>query len=226
MIPEQKKTPEQIAALRQGLGIPDATPEQPGAAEPTAPAAEAPAPPRRQPVHLEPDIINTAPEKIAPPVHLDIPDAPAPAAEVPKKTSHTLRKHELPLAPAPAVTHKTAIPRHRHDPRDIAEIRKREALAKLNQPDIDPALHLRRQTAHPTLYVPGYLLAVGAAVTIYLHFHHFTPLALLLGSLLIVAFIAMKKPRSRHHAALIFIVIFLTAVFGGLHYAPLFQHAP
>ncbi|MGJ8642197.1 MAG: hypothetical protein ACSHX9_02220 [Luteolibacter sp.] len=228
MIPERKKTPEEIAALREGLGIPDSPPAPPEQAAPphAAPEIESQTPHRRPPVHLEPEITNTAPEPVAQPVHLDIPAAPAPLADTAKKSTHTLRKKELPLAPAPPVTHKTAIPTHRHDPRDIAEIRKREALAKFNQPEIDPATHLRKQTAHPLLYIPGYLLPFGAAFTIYKHFHYFIPLALLLASLLLVIFIALKKPRSRHHAALIFIVIFLTAAFGGLHYAPDFQNAP
>lgn len=228
MIPERKKTPEEIAALREGLGIPDKPPAPPEQKTPRHPAPEPEATPvpRRPPVHLEPDITNTAPESATQPVHLNVPPAPTSPPEVSTINSHSLRKHELPLAPAPAVTQKTSIPTHRHDPRDIAEIRKREALAKLNQPEVDPALHLRKQTAHPLLYIPGYLLSVVAAITIYKHFHHFTPLALLLASLLLVIFIALKKPRSRHHAALIFIVIFLTAVFGGLHYAPLFQNAP
>ncbi|MDP4848243.1 MAG: hypothetical protein NWR51_13390 [Akkermansiaceae bacterium] len=226
MIPERKKTPEEIAALREDLGIPDSPPPPHQQVTPPQPAPqpETPTPPRRPPVHLEPEITNKAPEPVAQPVHLNVPAAPAPLPDAFKK--HTLRKRELPLAPAPPVTHKTAIPTHRHDPRDIAQIRKREAIAKLNLPDRDPALHLRKQTAHPLLYIPGYLLAIGAAVTIYKHFHHITPLALLLCSLLIVIFIALKKPRSRHHAALIFIVIFLTAAFGGIHYAPLFQNAP
>lgn len=234
MIPERKKTPEEIAALREGLGVPDSAPTP---AEQTAPPQVSPetksqTPHRRAPVHLEPDITNKAPKPVAQPVHLDVPAAPAPHPDTFKNNNHTLRKQELPLAPAPPVTHKTTIPTHRHDPRDIAEIRKREALAKLNQPETDPANHLRKQIAHPLLYIPAYLLPFGAAFTIYQH-HHSPPIAalltsltLLLISLLLVIFIALKKPRSRHHAALIFIIIFLTATFGGLHYAPLFQNAP
>ena len=43
---------------------------------------------------------------------------------------------------------------------------------------------------------------------------------------IIMVFIAYGKPRSRHHAALLFIVVFLTLVFGALHYAPLFINVP
>ena len=96
-------------------------------------------------------------------------------------------------------------------------------MAKINHPEVDPAVHLRKQTAHPALYIPGYLFALAAAGVTYERFYFLTPLILLAASLLIVIFIAWKKPRSRHHAALIFIVFFFTAVFGALHYAPLFS---
>lgn len=217
MIPERKKTPEEIAALREGLGIPGLSPDT------TAPPPSAPS---RQPVYLEPDTLNTAPQPITKLIHLDASATSAPLPLSFKKDSHSLRKKEIPLAPAPPVTQKAAIPTHRHDPQDIAQIRKREAIAKLNRPEADPALHLRKQAAHPLLYLPGYLFALSAAAVIYQRFHYITPIALLFCSLSIVMFIAVKKPRSRHHAALIFIVIFLTAVFGGLHYAPLFENAP
>jgi hypothetical protein len=224
MIPERKKTPEEIAALREGLGIPG-TPEPPK--NPPLPAV---APPSRAPV---PSPIYTPNPPSAKPAglpesdqalyHLDIQPLPAPTA-IPKP--HSLRKHDLPLAPAPPVTQKTALPEHRHDPRDIAQIRKREALAKLNSPGTDPAAHLRKQTAHPVLYIPGYLLALSAAILAYQRAHHFTPIVLLALSLAITLYIAIRKPRSRHHAALIFIIIFLTAAFGGIHYAPLFRNGP
>jgi hypothetical protein len=159
-------------------------------------------------------------------VHLDIPPIPVPPKKVEPKPSHSLRKHDLPLAPAPVSTHKTELPSKRHDSGDISQIRKRHALAALQQPGADPAAHLRKQTASPFLYVPGYLLAIAAGVTAYQRFHYITPAALLGLSALIMIFIALRKPRSRHHAALLFIVVFLTLVFGALHYAPLFKDGP
>jgi hypothetical protein len=241
MIPVRKKTAEEIAALREGLGIPDELPE-PGAPRqrtqyaaplPPAPNPELPAPeaceipPTATPIlnptppeHLLPDAVSEAA------VHLNITPVPVQPVRPEPKPIHTLRKHELPLAPAPAVTNKTAIPAHRHDPRDIVEIRKREAIAKLQQPGMDPAAHLRRQIASPFLYSPGYLLAIAAGAAIFLHVHHITPIVLLAIATLVMIFIAVRKPRSRHHAALLFILIFLTLVFGALHYAPLFSHGP
>ena len=127
-------------------------------------------------------------------------------------------------ATASAVTNKTPLPAHRHAPGDIARIRKHETLEQLNSADL--TARLRAQTASPFLYIPGYLLAAAAAISAYQRVHHITPVSLLALSLLITLYIAFRKPRSRHHAALIFIVIFLTAALGGIHYAPLFQYGP
>lgn len=200
MIPEKKKTPEEIAALRGDLGVP-------------SPAA-------KEAVNPIPAHIPQTGEQV---IHLDIPAIPRITRTPPP---HSLRKQDLPLAPAPRVTRKTPLPTRRHEQGDIAQIRKREALAQLETPGQDPAARLRAQTASPFLYVPGYLLAVAAAVTAYQRVHPVTPLTLLGLSLLITFYIAVRKPRSRHHAALIFLVIFLTAALGGTHYAPFYQHGP
>jgi hypothetical protein len=232
MIPDKKKTPEEIAALREGLGIPDVIP-QPGAprqrpqqATPVAPGTHVIPPPDApvlDPTHPDHPLPDGAAEPV---IHLDVVPLPPEMEKSEPKPVHTLRKHDLPLAPAPPVTHKTALPTHRHDPRDIAEIRKREALAALQTPNMDPISHVRKQTASPFLYTPGYLLIVAAAATAYQRFLYLTPATLLALATLIMIVIAATKPRSRHHAALLFILIFLTLAFGGLHYAPLFNHGP
>lgn len=220
MIPQKKKTAEEIAALREGLGIPPVPP----ALEPeTVPA------PIEAPVEKE-ETTSAAPEEKSenkePVIHLEPPPKPTRPQDVEIKPVHSLRKHDLPLAPAPAAitSHRTALPTKRHDPRDVAQIRKREALAALAQPSTDPAAHLRKQTASPFLYSPGYLLAIAAAVTAYQRVHFVTPAVLLGLAAVLMLFIALRKPRSRHHAALLFILVFLTLVFGALHYAPFFQH--
>ncbi len=219
MIPEKKKTPEEIAALREGLGIPGAAVEAAQKPEPSPTPGSDPGPPASP--DPTPDAQGDSPQSDEPIIHLDVPLIPVTS---PAQQSHTLRKHETPLAPAPPATHKTDLPTHRHDPRDIAQIRKREALAKLQHPGMDPAIHLRKQTAHPALYIPGYLLAIAVGAVAYQRVHHITPIVLLALALAITLYIFIRKPRSRHHAALIFILIFLTAAFGGIHYAPLFKH--
>ncbi len=218
MIPEKKKTADEIAALREGLGIPAATPE------PAAPEPYSQAPPPRNMQAEEPP---PSPAAYAEPiVHLDLPPAPARPKKVEPKPIHSLRKHDLPLAPATASTRRTELPNKRHDTRDISQIRKREALAALQQPGTDPAAHIRSQIASPFLYAPGYLFAAAAAVTAYMSVPYYTPAGLIALSAIIMIFIALRKPRSRHHAALLFIAVFLTLVFGALHYAPHFQHGP
>lgn len=221
MIPDKKKTPEEIAALRDGLGIPLApVATEPAIAPPPPPVVGAPLP-------TAPEVLEE-PDPDEPVFHLNVPPVPTNPARVEAVPIHSLRRSDPPLAAAPAVTHKTALPSKRHDPSDIAEIRRRETLAQLQQkdPSHDPAAHLRRQKASPFLYVPGYLLAIAAAAVAYQRVHHVTPLALLGLASLIMIFIAVRKPRSRHHAALLFILIFLTLALGGVHYAPLFKHGP
>lgn len=219
MIPEKRKTPEEIAALREGLGIPG-SPEAPPAKQ------ETPAPVQTDPKEIEqknPERHRAAGEPDEPVLHLNVPLLPV--SPTPHQ-AHRLRRNDIPLAPAPAVTRKTALPTHRHDPRDIAQIRKREALAKLQAPGMDPAMHLRSQTAGPLLYLPGYLLALAAGAVAIQRVHHITPIVLLALALLVTLYIATRKPRSRHHAAFIFVLVFLTAAFGAIHYAPLFKHGP
>ena len=250
MIPERKKTPEEIAALREGLGIPDAPPipgatrQRPAPApapepEPSFPPIEAKSAPPKEPEKS----IETAPAPVldpthpdAPPetelrepvVHLGIPPAPV-SKETPEPLppKHSLRKHELPLAPAPALTgtQKTELPSSRHNDQGIAEIRRRDALQNLSANAPDPATQLRKITAHPVLLIIAYLAAFGAGVAAWQRVHHITPLALVaIGSALGI-YIFIAKKRSRHHSAILAIIIIMTLVFGGLYYAPLFTHA-
>ncbi len=253
MIPKKKKSAEELAALREQLGIPEEAPPPPSiAAHPLLPAQPiareqqiaAPEPkPQPQPVPQraaptpepfsepapEPDLPIEKPrdpQLQEPVVHLKIPPAPVDTKDREAPPAHSLRKHELPLAPAPPGTLKTTLPDSRRDSQGLAEVRKREALTKLNQPGINPADHLRKLTAHLALLIPAYLIAVGGAAVIFRNVHYVTPLALLGLASCLALFIFIKKPRSRHHAGFIFIIVFLTLVFGGIHYAPLFNYGP
>lgn len=261
MIPKKKKTAEEIAALREELGIPDELPAQGAQRTRPVPPMEAtnkeagkfelprpepelifrhpnptdpiqkedesqlsPAPtPKLDPDHPDAPVADELKEPI---VHLNIPVAPIPKPGSETQHSHTLRKKELPLAPAPSVTYRTTLPNKRHSSEEINQTRKRENLAKLNSDIPEPAAQLRAITANLFLLIPAYILALGAGVTIWQHFHYITPLALLAVASLLAVYIFLKKIRSRHHAAFLFIIILMTLVFGGLHYAPLFQHAP
>jgi lipoprotein signal peptidase len=117
---------------------------------------------------------------------------------------------------------RTELPQNRHGSREIAEIRKRAALASLSGQNTDPAAHLRKMTAHPALLIPAYLITLGAAFSSWRSSEYFTPLVLLAISSLMAAYIHLAKKRSRHHSAIIFVVILMTAVFGSLRYFPIF----
>jgi len=233
MIPGKKKTPEEIAALRGQLGIPEAQPEQaPTNSHPESPPAQAipsgqhPNSPSSTPT-LDPTHPYQSPELVDKEraVHLDAPLASEKKVEAVK--NHSLRKHELPLAPAPAVTQKTALPDHRHDPNDMSQIRHREALAKvMQQNQQDPAAHLRKMTAHPLLLTPAYLFPLAAALAAWQRAFYLTPLVLLVISILFTFFIFLTKKRSRHHAAILTIIIVMTLTFGALYYVPFLTHAP
>lgn len=196
MIPQKKKSAEEIAALRKEMGLKKEMPL-----------------PLPKPVSAEIPLQISSPSVVV-----------SPSRE--PKQHHSLRKQDLPLAPASALHRNTALPTQRTDPNHIAQIRKRKALAKLNQSNSDPAAYLRKQTASRLLCVSAYLLAIAAPVTVFFQYSYFVPSALLMIASIFVAFIAWKKPRSRHHAALIFIIIFLSLAFGGLHYAPFFYVSP
>jgi hypothetical protein len=225
MIPEKKKTAEEIAALREGLGVP------PTKTVPLPPAKPV-SPPQPVPQAADPHVMdagNTIPLPVVhqePAVHLDPLPVPVRMERALSKPVRSLRKHEPPLAPASANSQRTQLPQNRLNSQDTSQIRKREALAALQQPGNDPAAHIRRQTASPFICVLGYMFAIAAAITAYQSLNYMIPTGLLVLGVIIMVFIAYGKPRSRHQAALLFIVVFLTLVFSALHYAPLFRNVP
>lgn len=240
MIPKKKKTPEELAALREELGIPDAAPPPPPAlpeipakpAPPTPARNSGPPPPSHQPDEPKPSppsVIEQPVEKPANQVReaiVQLKSQSTTQTTQPTKNPHSLRKKELPLAPSTLQTTKTEIPKNRHDEEDIARLRKQETFAKINQPAADPMVRLQGMTARPYLLIPAYSLAAAAAYTAAVRVHYYTPIALLLLAAALAIFIFLKKKRSRHHSAILAIIILMTAAFGTLHYAPLFQNAP
>jgi hypothetical protein len=114
------------------------------------------------------------------------------------------------------------LPVHRHSDREIAELRRREALQMMTAAAPNPKLI----PAHPALVAPGYALALAGAVCF---FWEKFPLAATAGfsaaAFVIAAAIARLRPLSRHHAAFIAILALLVLVFGALHYFPHLRHA-
>jgi hypothetical protein len=110
----------------------------------------------------------------------------------------------------------TKLPEHRHNDKEVMEIRRREALRVR-----PPLAHLRSLTANPFLIGLGYTLAAGSAAGgyfvnkdwQYLLWAEWCALAIAVLGMMVAVLIAVRKPRSRHHAAFISIIALLDLVF-------------
>lgn len=248
LLPQRKKTAEEIAKLRENLGVPALPADSPET--PTTPPVEALVPAHHQATVVAADIeaaetphIEPAPAPIPhgpKPVHslkrserIPVPAAEETPAETPTpeptpgspKPVRSLRKSEqIPvLTPTQAKSSADSkIPFHRHSDDEIAEIRRRDALAMMNAQIPNPKL----AAAHFTLLIPGYLLAIAGA-SCFISYE--VPMAATAGcatsALLISGFIFVRRPISRHHAGFIAIIALLVLVFGALHFFPHLRHA-
>ncbi len=248
LLPQRKKSPEEIAKLRESLGVPGAPAEANEVSETVDTIV--PAPHEAAVVHPETAISGTPPpsqitvpasrgpkpthslkrsERTPLPLREEFPAVHiatvAPAPEPVTKLVRSLKKSEQgPVSqPDPTATSSldSKIPFHRHSDKEIAEIRRREALAMM-QARPNPKL----AAAHPALLAPGYILAIAGASCFY--FYEF-PMEATAGcaaaALLIAGFIFLRRPISRHHAAFIAVIALFVIVFGALHYFPHLQHA-
>ncbi|MFN4873619.1 MAG: hypothetical protein ACK40T_07435 [Akkermansiaceae bacterium] len=205
MIPKQKKTPEELAALREELGF-FQNPE----VKKTSIDHEPTAFPFKKVIGKAPPSRKSSEQITREPVK-------------PKKRKiKTLRKFELPLFPATDVVKKTPLPGSRRSQDDLAELQRREALASFSTTPPDPLAQLKKLVAHPVLLILAYLPAFGAIYTASHSYLFITPISLICVSGLLTAYIFWRKKRSRHHAALLIIILAMTLVFGGIHYAPYF----
>ena len=248
LLPQRKKTAEEIAKLRENLGVP-ALPAE-ASDPPATPPVEA-----LVPTHHEATVVAAAVEAAETP-HIEpapapIPHGPKPvhslkrseripapsAEETPPETPtpepapgspkpvRSLRKSEqIPvLKPAPAKpSADSKIPFHRHSDDEIAEIRRRDALAMMNAHVPNPKL----AAAHFALLIPGYLFAIsGGACFFFYEFPMAATAACAAIALVISAFVFVRRPLSRHHAGFISVIALFVIVFGTLHYFPHLQHA-
>jgi hypothetical protein len=146
--------------------------------------------------------------------------APLPAANK-QKAVRSLRKSEQgPLPEIHAPSPDSKLPIHRHNDREVHEIRRKEALTMQSA-----GSHLESLVAHPVIIIPGYLLAIAGAVCFYYYELqiHFTA-ACVIAAIFIAGFILFKKPLSKHHAAFIAVISLFVIVFGALHYFPQFRY--
>jgi hypothetical protein len=250
LLPQRKKSPEELAKLRETLGIPGAAADLPQPSEPTAPPA-APAPASEHVETIVPAIHQAAvlgnddplplqAEPAAPvagpkPIHSfkrseRSPAAAAAAVATPvaavsraAKPVRSLRKseHLPPAAPHPESPPDSRLPHQRHSDREIEDIRRREVLSMMNA-----APNPRLFPAHPAFIIPGYVFPPAAAAGIW--FYQF-PIAATAGfavvSLAIAGGILWRRPISRHHAAFIAVLAVFLIVFSALYYFPHLRHA-
>ena len=233
MLPQRRKSAEEIAKLRESLGIP-------GEAQEESEAADA--------------AIDSPETEEAPAVSVEESEeaaAPAPAAQVPERAKDTeetpvparkvrsLRKSEQKPAELSQVETKNGIPVRRHDDRELMEIRRIQA----TPPDQSVA-YIQHLAAPWPLVALAYLLPfTGAFLGWFAAWSPKVPepnfpamlladlsrapwmgqagFAALVGccalGLIAAGWLAWKKPRSRHHAGFVTIFAVLIAVFGIIH---------
>jgi hypothetical protein len=225
MLPQRRKSAEEIAKLRESMGVPGAvapaTPEVPAKPEVSAhPAAPEPPPPPPTTARIRPEA----------------------------KAVRSLRKSErVPVIPrSPDLRDDAAIPIRRKSERELMELR------RIQQPQPDQSLaHLRRMEVPWPVIGFGYLLPLSGALlggfaalapgimesdfpmlwmgTLsrqpWLAMAGIAALALFCGAgFTLAGWFAWKKPRSRHHAGFIALLSLLVLVFGILQLTA--THAP
>ncbi|RYD17087.1 MAG: hypothetical protein EOP88_28420 [Verrucomicrobiaceae bacterium] len=136
------------------------------------------------------------------------------------RTVRSLKKSEQ----GPVEHHEPAadskLPQYRHSDKELGEIRRREAIAAVNTQEPPKPM-----VAHLSMVIPGYLAAIGGGVGFHYYDLAIQVTAVCVGiALLVAAFIFIKRPLSRHHAAFIAVMTLFVIVFGALHYFPQLQH--
>ena len=232
LLPQQKKSADEIAKLRESLGVATAPEDEEMAA--AAPVLETAKlyQVKEVPVFERAERIPVlAVEENGPPPHTEHPAeaaplpvaVPIPAPHGPKVVRSLRKSEQIPLAPLPSPAADSKLPILRHSGKELHEIRRHEALAALNS-----WTHPQTLTAHLALVIPGYLFAIGGGVCFYFYDLEKRELRITAAcaaiALLIAAFIYFKKPLSRHHAAFIGVMALFVIVFGALYYFPQLRH--
>jgi len=230
-LPQRKKSAEELAKLREELGVfvpppapPSPTPQAPPAsAAPVAPPEISPMP--SAPIYRGPKPVSSLRKSERVPLRpAASPPASFPPVADPLETPvvRSLRKSEQgPIhVSKPVATGNSHLPTQRHSDQDLNAMRQREAQAARMAPPPP------KTSAPLLLLVFCYLLILGGAVLAWRDALFYVPAACEVAALLIAAFIFLKKPHSRHQAAIISILTLLITTFGALHYLPLFRHVP
>ena len=230
-LPQRKKTPEEIAKLRESMGLGNATPaasetadqETPEAASATTAANDTPTA-IPAPVPSQTTASGGVPAMPAP---VELADARPPHEAKPVRS---LRKSERMPAPAAKASlsgrkQDSHLPAQRRSDVELSQLRRSQAFSVQS-----PATHLIELTAHPLLVAAGYVPVLLAAVLPFIdrylaNVSLYLPAALCVIGLVVAAFIFLKKKRSLHHAGFIAAIAIFTLIFGALYYFPHLRNA-
>lgn len=143
-----------------------------------------------------------------------------PALQVAKPVRSLRKSEQIPVTELPEPSPDSKLPVHRHSDQELGEIRRQEAIAALS-PQGPP----KPMVAHLAVVIPGYIAAIAGGIC----FHYYELSISVTGAcvgiaLLVAAFIFIKRPLSRHHAAFIAVMTLFVIVFGALYYFPQLQH--
>ena len=112
----------------------------------------------------------------------------------------------------------TDIPDSRRNDGELKELRMRNAFAVR-----PPVQSIKEMALHPVFLAVGYVLCIaGSGLALAGMIRSGLVCAAL--ALLLSLFIFWKKPRSRHHAAIMVIISLLVLVFGSVYYIKQFEH--
>lgn len=255
-LPQRKKTAEEIAQLRESLGIPTALEES------TAPAKVA--------EKVDQLISNTHQAVAQPAVEPTRINPPAEAFPHGSVVSHSLKRSErpvtseppiaLPAAPAPAVDVQSEPAPVIHSVKRVHSLKKSEqgpiVLTNHHLAAADSSLPVHRHSdreieemrrrealsllqkkpvvaiptrAHPIVVILGYLLEIAAVIGFaYYDWRIEITAGCVACALVIAAIIYLRNTYSRHHAAFITVIALFVIAFGALYYFPQlqFKHGP
>ena len=216
-LPPRKKSAEEIAKLRESLGIlapPPGEEELPveGSLPELPSASEAVVPEPISAISKTPEPSPTLPVS-----------SPLPPPSSPKLVRSLRKSEQGPRSAVQAPASESRLPVHRHSDEQLNRIRRQEVLDQSITP-----LHPLSLTAHPLVVIPGYVFALAGAACFYFYDIEKREMPITIGcviaALAIAIFIFLKKPFSRHHAAFIAMVSLLVIVFGALYYFPQLRH--
>lgn len=248
-LPKQKKSADEIAKLRETLGIQGAPPPEPPLPppEPLAPFPTNAAIALTPPLPVVADLETSLPVSPAPETTMLLPSMPPPAKQVRSlKRSERLPQLTPLVNPAHSLGQAAA---HELASKIVKSLRKSEQIPLTLTPQIhsDSALpsqrhsdqeiaRLRRNEAlsqqailgpPPTRFgylawiLPGYVVVVLGALLTYCYQLSAYFLCPCLGiSLACAVLLLLKKPLFRHHAAFIAVMVLFVGIFSALYFIP------